>query len=116
MHFMVRANTAAAASSIRSNKTRFYYHGMEFSLDWTRGTSQLVNVFYRPEPTDSQFGEGLPGGMPDCRSTSTAGNISPTATTAIRPMAPASSRFGNMRGGRGGARRRRLDGPTIGSA
>jgi hypothetical protein len=47
------------------DKTRFYFHGMEFRLDWRRGTSQLVNVFYRPEPNDSQFGEGFPGGVPE---------------------------------------------------
>jgi hypothetical protein len=34
------------------DKTRFYYHGMEFRLDWDRGTNQLVSVFYRPGKDD----------------------------------------------------------------
>ena len=29
--------------------TRFYYHGMEFQLDWMAGTFRLVRVYYRPE-------------------------------------------------------------------
>ncbi|HEY1786279.1 MAG TPA: hypothetical protein VGG30_12045, partial [Pirellulales bacterium] len=29
------------------DKTRFYYKGLEFKLDWEKGTDQLVNVFYR---------------------------------------------------------------------
>ncbi|HWE04659.1 MAG TPA: hypothetical protein VG326_19795 [Tepidisphaeraceae bacterium] len=31
------------------DKNRFYYHGMEFALDWRRGTSQLSRVFFRAE-------------------------------------------------------------------
>jgi len=34
------------------DKTRFYYNGMEFKLDWERGTDRLVGVFYRPSPGD----------------------------------------------------------------
>ncbi|HEX7898438.1 MAG TPA: hypothetical protein VF950_11805 [Planctomycetota bacterium] len=30
------------------DKTRFYYNGMEFKLDWEKGTNTLVGVFYRP--------------------------------------------------------------------
>ena len=30
------------------DKTRFYYNGMEFKLDWEKGTNTLVSVFYRP--------------------------------------------------------------------
>ena len=44
------------------DKTRFYYHGMEFTLDWERGADRLARVFYRPGPGDlaiqSGFGEG----------------------------------------------------------
>lgn len=45
------------------DKTRFYYgpdnYGMEFKLDWERGTSQLVDVYYRP--TGNELGgEGSP--------------------------------------------------------
>jgi len=31
------------------DKRRFYYQGMEFAIDWEKGTSQLRSVFYRPE-------------------------------------------------------------------
>jgi hypothetical protein len=31
------------------DKTRFYYHGMEFKLDWDKGTDQLASVIYRPD-------------------------------------------------------------------
>ena len=34
------------------DKTRFYYHGMEFKLDWQSGRDQLVRVFFRPGPDD----------------------------------------------------------------
>jgi hypothetical protein len=40
------------------DKTKFYYHGMEFRLDWERGADQLVNVFYRPEPGDGMLPDG----------------------------------------------------------
>ncbi len=41
------------------DKTRFYYHGMEFALDWRRGVDRLVRVFFRPGPGDL----GLPDGF-----------------------------------------------------
>jgi hypothetical protein len=41
------------------DKTRFYYHGMEFQLDWRRGVDRLVRVFFRPGPGEL----GLPGGF-----------------------------------------------------
>ena len=28
--------------------SRFYYRGLEFKLDWDKGTDQLVRVFFRP--------------------------------------------------------------------
>ncbi len=31
------------------DKRRFYYEGMEFELDWDKGTSRLKSVFYRPD-------------------------------------------------------------------
>ena len=31
------------------DKTKFYFHGMEFRLDWEKGTDQLASVFSRPE-------------------------------------------------------------------
>jgi len=31
------------------DKTRFYFNGMEFKLDWEKGSNRLVNIFYRPE-------------------------------------------------------------------
>ena len=30
------------------DKTRFYYEGMEFKLDWDKGTDRLVSVYHRP--------------------------------------------------------------------
>ncbi|HZZ74003.1 MAG TPA: NHL repeat-containing protein, partial [Pirellulales bacterium] len=32
------------------DRTRFYYKGLEFKLDWTTGQDQLVRVFARPNP------------------------------------------------------------------
>lgn len=32
------------------DKTRFYYKGLEFKLDWAKGTDELTRVFYRPDP------------------------------------------------------------------
>ena len=43
------------------DKTRFYYHGMEFKLDWEKGTDRLASVFFRPGPADL----GLPTGFGD---------------------------------------------------
>jgi hypothetical protein len=31
------------------DKSRFYFNGMEFKIDWEKGTSRLVNVFYRAD-------------------------------------------------------------------
>ena len=44
------------------DKTRFYYHGMEFKLDWEAGKDQLVSVYYRPGPTTLPlaFNSGTP--------------------------------------------------------
>jgi hypothetical protein len=42
------------------DKTKFYYHQMEFNLDWKTGTNTLTSVLYRPEKNDLQapkFGE-----------------------------------------------------------
>jgi hypothetical protein len=44
-----------------ADKRRFYYQGMEFAIDWEKGTSQLRSVFYRPE---EQRYAG-PGGKPE---------------------------------------------------
>ena len=30
------------------DKTRFYYHAMEFKLDWTSGANTITNILYRP--------------------------------------------------------------------
>jgi hypothetical protein len=30
------------------DRTKFYYHGMEFRLDWEQGTDRLASVFHRP--------------------------------------------------------------------
>ena len=44
------------------DKTRFYYHGMEFRLDWEQGSSRLDNVFWRPggDVPDGHHSAGLP--------------------------------------------------------
>ena len=47
-----------------SDKTRFYYHGMEFQLDWTNGTSRLVKVLYRPGPNDLKLPDNGHTGAP----------------------------------------------------
>ena len=31
------------------DKTRFYYEGMEFRLDWENGTDRLLSVYHRPD-------------------------------------------------------------------
>jgi hypothetical protein len=46
-------------------KQRFYYHGMEFRLDWENGADQLVRVFHRPGPDDLPMPEGYSGAMPE---------------------------------------------------
>ena len=52
-------STAEAAGSIPWTRRRFYYHGMEFQLDWRRGVDRLVRVFFRPGPGEL----GLPDGF-----------------------------------------------------
>jgi hypothetical protein len=48
------------------DKSRFYYHGMEFKLDWEKGADQLVSVLYRPGPHDLQPTDGYgTGGQPE---------------------------------------------------
>ncbi len=47
------------------DKTRFYYHGMEFRLDWEKGTSTLARVMYRPGPGDLQLPGHHAGGQPE---------------------------------------------------
>jgi hypothetical protein len=47
------------------DKTRFFLHGMEFKLDWDKGTDQLARVFYRPDTSggvipDGHAADGLP--------------------------------------------------------
>ncbi|MEI8196123.1 MAG: hypothetical protein WCI73_09465, partial [Phycisphaerae bacterium] len=48
------------------DKTRFYYHGMEFKLDWTSGSSELKQVFYRQQPGDTMLPDGhATAGLPE---------------------------------------------------
>ncbi|MGE5608667.1 MAG: NHL repeat-containing protein [Bacillota bacterium] len=48
------------------DKSRFYYYGMEFQLDWERGTDQLKSVFFRAAPGDLPLPNGYgAGGMPE---------------------------------------------------
>ena len=46
--------------------TRFYYHGMEFRLDWEKGSDRLARVFFRPGPGDLGLPDGPgAGGQPE---------------------------------------------------
>jgi hypothetical protein len=48
------------------DKTRFYYHGIEFKLDWSKGTDELVAVFHRPAQGEPDVPDGYgAGGKPD---------------------------------------------------
>jgi hypothetical protein len=48
------------------DRTRFYFHGMEFKLDWKKGTDELVRVFHRPDPKDIELPSGYgSGGVPE---------------------------------------------------
>jgi hypothetical protein len=48
------------------DKTRFYFNGMEFKLDWEKGTDQLTTVFFRPAPNDQFPPDGFGcNGMPE---------------------------------------------------
>jgi hypothetical protein len=45
---------------------RFYYRGMEFALDWQRGTDRLATVFYRPQDDDADgSSESHTNGFPE---------------------------------------------------
>jgi hypothetical protein len=39
--------------------TRFYYHGMQFTLDWAKGTDTLTSVYYRPIPGELEMPSGF---------------------------------------------------------
>ena len=50
------------------DKTRFYYFGMEFKLDWKNGTEKITNIFYRrdnPENINMQNHDRNLGGNPE---------------------------------------------------
>ncbi|MEI6520297.1 MAG: hypothetical protein WCO98_09715 [bacterium] len=48
------------------DKTKFYYHGMQFKLDWDKGTDMLETVYYRPEADDMKLPDGAyANGYPD---------------------------------------------------
>ncbi|MCW1924477.1 hypothetical protein OKA05_18060 [Luteolibacter arcticus] len=44
------------------DRNRFYYRGMEFALDWEKGTDRLTRVLYRPDATS---GESHTNGFPE---------------------------------------------------
>ncbi len=50
------------------DRSRFYFHGMEFHLDWATGKDILTNVFYRADsdrmPYPDGFGTGAPPETP----------------------------------------------------
>jgi hypothetical protein len=47
------------------DKTRFYYYGMEFRLDWDKNTSELVSVFHRPDGTRADLAADSLCGHPE---------------------------------------------------
>lgn len=48
------------------DKRFFYYHGMVFRIDWEKGTDQLVQVMYRPQPGDLMPPDGFGvNGLPE---------------------------------------------------
>ena len=48
------------------DKTRFYFHGMEFKLDWERAQNQITRVFWRSDSTEFEVPNGHgSGGMPE---------------------------------------------------
>ena len=48
------------------DKTRFYFNGMEFRLDWEKGADQLTRVFFRPGAGDQFPPDGFGcNGMPE---------------------------------------------------
>jgi hypothetical protein len=49
-----------------NDKTRFYYDGMEFQLDWKTGASVPVNVFLRPDTNSLPLPDGYgASGIPE---------------------------------------------------
>jgi hypothetical protein len=48
------------------DRTRFYFNGMEFRLDWEKGADQLTRIFFRPAPDDPFPPDGFGcNGMPE---------------------------------------------------
>jgi len=47
------------------DKTRFYYHGMEFKVDWKTGANEPVAVLWRPGPGELPLPTGHADGMPE---------------------------------------------------
>ncbi len=49
-----------------ADKAHFYFHGMEFALDWKNGANQLTRVFYRPSSSDLAVPDGFGvSGLPE---------------------------------------------------
>ncbi len=49
-----------------TDKNKFYYHGMQFKLDWVKGTDTLESVYYRPAAGDLTLPDiGQSGGYPE---------------------------------------------------
>lgn len=41
------------------DRSKYYYHGMEFHLDWQAGKDRIVNIFYRPGEQDLKLPDGF---------------------------------------------------------
>ncbi len=68
--------------------SRFYYRGLEFKLDWDKGTDQLVRVFFRPGPKAAGNARRPFGPTRPCiRRSNPIASISPVVTRTIRRMA-----------------------------
>jgi hypothetical protein len=84
--------------------TRFFVHGdgggMEFKLDWERGTSELKQVYYLPDADVDLLDYKLAGKIPrrslspKLRCGSASASICPTVLQAIPPTASASFLYG----------------------
>jgi hypothetical protein len=72
------------------DKTKFYFHGMEFRLDWDKGTDQLVSVFSRPSSSGVEGAGPTASALPETPHTvrgrkyfSNDHNSNPTGGSAV---------------------------------
>ena len=85
------------------DKTRFYYHGMEFRLDWKAGSDQLARVLFRSDADRRRTFLKRNSSMASRKRRFTwkvrpvgSSATLPTATRAIPPTARALPRYGSI--------------------